>query len=563
MGLGGDESGVGTARGSGPPDDDMGGSRKLLAQWNPTSTDEERREFYQQRLELFARLFFWIFVLILVWVNVMYLTFPDSRPEQWMANNYVAGIGLAVLVLVWRGVLCRRKLSNKALVNWDFVILELIALVLGVTSFLTVDKPANVTSVYVWTLLLVFTRVCVIPSSGKRTLTLSALAFAPMLISMFVINLSEDMYMGVPPGAFLIGFVAYSGFAAAMAGLGSQVIYGLRLRVRAAQQLGQYTLLDQIGAGGMGTVYRAQHAMLRRPTAIKLLEPERAGGAEALARFEREVQLTSELTHPNTVVIFDYGRTPDGVFYYAMEYLDGIDLEQLVHRYGPQPAGRVVAILEQICGALDEAHNRGLVHRDIKPGNVIVCRRGGVPDVAKVLDFGLVKDLESDGISGSNLLAGTPAYLAPEAITDPSGMGPSGDLYAIGALAYFLLTGKMVFAASTVVEMCMHHMQTDPEPPSTRTSNPIPAELEALILECLAKKPNNRPTSARAIRERLMAFDTGDDWAEAEANQWWTDYAGHEPERVGASEPSSMLIDLRSRTPSSEPAPPNDTLLGI
>ena len=307
--------------------------------------------------------------------------------------------------------------------------------------------------------------------------------------------------------------------AITIATAGSAVTYGLRREVRHARQLGQYTLEEKLGEGGMGVVYRGRHAMLRRPTAVKLLRPERMGEA-SLRRFEREVQLTAGLSHPNTVSVFDFGRTPDGVFYYAMEYLDGLTLDELVAGDGPQPPARVVHVLRQVLGALAEAHGIGLVHRDVKPGNVMLCERGGLPDVAKVLDFGLVKDLEDEsGLSHEAALVGTPHYLAPEAIRSP-GADARSDLYAVGAVAYFLLTGQHVFEGRTVIEICGHHLHTTPVPPSDRLGRALPKALEAWVLACLAKDPARRPqTAAQAVAalERCAVSS----WTDDEARSWW------------------------------------------
>ena len=230
--------------------------------------------------------------------------------------------------------------------------------------------------------------------------------------------------------------------------------------------VGAYTLEEKVGEGGMGVVYKASHALLRRPAAIKFLASDRAG-EHAVERFEREVQVTSRLTHPNTISIYDFGRTPDGAFYYAMEYVDGLDLQTLVERHGPQPPARVAHLLAQLAGALAEAHAAGLIHRDIKPANVMVCERGGMLDVVKVLDFGLVKEMDarSDGTGADNgRIVGTPLYLAPEALTAPESLDARSDLYALGALGYFLLSGSAPFSGTNVVDVCRQHLHSDPAP---------------------------------------------------------------------------------------------------
>jgi eukaryotic-like serine/threonine-protein kinase len=258
---------------------------------------------------------------------------------------------------------------------------------------------------------------------------------------------------------------------------------------------------------------------------VKLLPPDRAGELN-LARFEREVQLTSLLTHPNTIAIYDYGRTPDGVFYYAMEYLDGIDLEELVKRDGPQTPGCVVHILEQVAGALAEAHAAALIHRDVKPANVLLCERGGVPGVAKVVDFGLVKHVRPEtptnpALSTVNAIMGTPLYLSPEAIVQPGAIDARSDLYALGAVAYFLLTGQHVFDAPTVVEVCGHHLHSKPIDPSERLGRPLPADLEKLILACLKKAPEDRPQTAVELGARLRGLSCRDEWTSEAATAWW------------------------------------------
>jgi len=422
-----------------------------------------------------------------------------------------ASITAVIVLLAGTWLYCRRGLrSPKALRALDALLLMamgILALVMPSGAIPELDLRGMVVLLHVN--LILFMRSIFIPSSPRRTLAVSAAAALPLAVYSLA---TESVRLSVWKVMWLLAAIT-------VATAGSAVIYGLRREVRQACQLGQYTLEERLGEGGMGVVYRARHAMLRRPTAVKLLRPERMGEA-GLRRFEREVQLTAGLSHPNTVSVFDFGRTPDGVFYYAMEYLDGLTLDELVSGDGPQPPARVVHVLRQVLGALAEAHGIGLVHRDVKPGNVILCERGGLPDVAKVVDFGLVKDLEDeDGLSHEAALVGTPHYLAPEAIRSP-GADARSDLYAVGAVAYFLLTGQHVFEGRTVIEICGHHLHTTPVPPSDRLGRALPEALEAWVLGCLAKDPARRPQTAVLAAAALQRCAVPS-WTDDEARSWW------------------------------------------
>ena len=392
-------------------------------------------------------------------------------------------------------------------------------------------------------------RSIVVPSSARRTFTLALVAACAPVATSHVWYSAQPLSTGSPvmhgifTGLWCLGTVVIATFA-------SHVIFGLRQQVRDASQLGQYTLLEKIGEGGMGAVYRATHAMLRRPTAVKLLPADRAG-AVRLERFEREVQLTSRLTHPNTVAIFDYGRTPDGVFYYAMEYLEGLNLEDLVRIDGPQPAARVVHILRQVAASLAEAHGIGLIHRDIKPANVIlVAERGGATDVAKVVDFGLVKELNTiTDVTGDNQVEGTPHYLAPETLSSPDDIGPQTDLYSLGCVGYFLLTGHTVFEGRTAVEVCGHHLHSRPVPPAERIGRPVPPALTAILMACLEKAPTRRPATAGTLVGLLDGCTEVSQWTHDMGRTWWklrgpVALARVREKRAGATErilrPSSM-----------------------
>ncbi|MBA3541151.1 MAG: serine/threonine protein kinase [Deltaproteobacteria bacterium] len=531
-------------------DAEAGRSRRLLAQarrgeWASPTSPDDARGYLQTRLELFSKIMFWSFVTLLVFLTMMYRAYPELIPENNDAIFLSATIGLAVMAIVWRVGLVRRTLSIERLYQIDILYaLGTGSLFAGSAYFARDFRPAAYASL-IYACFMVFMRAIVIPSSGRRTLAISVLLFIPVTVAGVALGITTRQ--DLPPPAFIFGGVVFSTVAILLATIGSQIIYGLRRQVSEAMTLGQYTLDREIGRGGMGTVYRAHHALLRRPTALKLLTPDRVG-ADNLDRFEREVQHMSQLTHPNTVAVYDYGRNPDGILYYAMEYLDGIDLQKLVDQYGPQPVGRVVKILVQACGALQEAHTKGIVHQDIKPSNIILCERGGVPDIAKVVDFGLVKEITHQAPSGgTQVILGTPDYMAPEAVTDSDQVAAAADLYALGAVGYFLLTGKRVFEGKTSVDVCLKHITQAPVPPSTIV--PIPAALETVILACLAKQPADRPASAAVLAE-LLAATSPSDWPAAKATEWWSVFhASHPQLAVSSDTPTrTITIDLGSRT---------------
>ncbi len=396
-------------------------------------------------------------------------------------------------------------------------------------------------------------RAALIPSRPGRTLFVTAALGTPLVASTFFVSsgggglawraLDSAAYPWLPATmAMMWGFVIITCTVI------TWVIYGLRAEVREARRLGQYVLEEKIGEGGMGEVYRARHGMMRRPSALKLIRSDNAS-ANSLLRFEREVQLTSRLTHPNTITIFDYGRTHDGVFYYAMELLDGATLQRIADLDGPQQPGRVVRILTMACAALSEAHSFGLIHRDIKPANIMLCMQGGEHDVVKLLDFGLVKELEVDGgldLTAAGALTGTPLYMAPESIREADAADARTDIYALGAVAYFLLAGGVVFGGKSIVEVCSQHLTDCPEPFATRGVT-VPADLEAVVLACLEKDPANRPQDAGELRRRLAACAV-EPWDAESARTWWSAH-GAALRRDVSGEGEALRTIAVSRTP--------------
>jgi serine/threonine-protein kinase len=520
-------------------------SRRMIqpALWGSTQSEAESRAFLQERVTTLFKLMFWSLIALMAFLATTFeLNRQDTAPHDRQSVYLAAAIGLAGMAFCWRVLLVRRVLSIRTLYRLDLAYSFFIGLAFGLSAYLQGDLRASGYLSVVYSTFTVFARALIIPSSPRRTFGAGVLTYLPMTIA--AIALAIGGARDVPGPMYLVGHLLFSIAPILLATLGSQIIYSLNEKVSAAQQLGQYTLDKKIGEGGNGAVYLAHHIMLRRPTAVKLVLPERVG-ADTLERFEREVQLMSQLTHPNTVAVYDYGRSPEGVFYYAMEYLGGgVDLDKLVRTWGPQPGGRVAHILAQVCGALHEAHEARLVHRDIKPANVILCERGGVADVAKVVDYGLVKKIESDGGGKTaQVILGTPAYIAPEAITDPNSIGPAVDIYAVGAVGYFLLTGKRVFEGKTALDICIQHVTKPVVPPSQVVAHAIDPGLEAVLMRCLEKAPADRYPSVRELRDALRGLSLGD-WSDANARAWWRERRDVEIQAQEANDTPTRTISV-------------------
>jgi eukaryotic-like serine/threonine-protein kinase len=372
-------------------------------------------------------------------------------------------------------------------------------------------------------LLLIFTYGMFIPNTWQRAaLVIGVMAVAPAL----VIAGTTLAYPQIADRITVVGMAqqVLVLFIAAVASVcGTGLINTLRREVFEAKLIGQYRLVKLLGAGGMGEVYLAEHRMLKRPCAIKLIHPDRAGDPRVLARFEREVQMTARLSHWNTVEIFDYGRTDDGTFFYVMEYLPGLSLEDLLERHGPLPADRVIHLLRQTCQGLREAHEVGLIHRDIKPGNVFVALRGGLYDVVKLLDFGLVKPVDenpSARLSQEGGISGTPLFMSPEQARGLGDLDARSDIYSLGAVGYALLTGRPPFAGTNPLDVMIAHVRDEVVRPSQIQAD-VPADLECVILRCLSKSPEDRFQDVDSLEQALAECAAADRWTRWHAASWW------------------------------------------
>ncbi len=379
-----------------------------------------------------------------------------------------------------------------------------------------------------WVAVWVVLFTIVVPTSPRRALlaALASVSSVPVVVGLLMATGATSLR--VSPAIFVCGLVFPDLLVAGMAWVGARVVYHLGTEVRRARELGSYRLEEKLGEGGMGEVWRARHRMLARPAAIKLIRASAGGVSDRAARrFEREAQVIARLRSPHTVELFDFGVAADGGFYYAMELLDGLDAESLLRRFGPLPPERVIYLLRQVCHSLSEAHVTGLVHRDIKPANIFLCRYGEEFDFVKVLDFGIVRAARDAADTGGSetredRIEGTPAFMAPEQAMGGA-VDRRADIYATGCLAYWLLTGELVFTAEHPIALLMRHANAPPEPPSGRGARPIPPALDELVLACLAKDPDHRPQSARELGLRLAQVDGLQEWTQERARDWWAE----------------------------------------
>lgn len=389
------------------------------------------------------------------------------------------------------------------------------------------DGHAHIPHIGAFWVLIIFAYSIFIPNVWPRALlVLSGFGLMP-LIALTVANFRSPAFADLTntetfDGAFIEHLLTMA-IAVATGTFGVRAIRALRQEAFVARQLGQYRLRQLLGSGGMGEVYLAEHQMMKRPCAIKVIRPEKAGDPQVLARFEREVQATAKLSHWNSIDIFDYGRTADGTFYYVMEFLPGHNIGELVKDYGPMPASRVVYLMRQVCSALAEAHGHGLVHRDIKPANIFCAYRGGMFDVAKLLDFGLAKptsNMQDSGLTQEGTITGSPLYMSPEQAAGGSEVDERSDIYSLGTVLYLMVTGRPPFDYDQPLKVLIAHASETPTLP--RELNPlIPAELEEIIMRCLAKQPADRYQEVASLEAQLELVPIAEPWTSKLASEWW------------------------------------------
>lgn len=499
-------------------------ARVALVQGTAPQLASETQRLLRMRLRGAATLFFMgsgLFLVREIFTLGIGAFVPPRSLMPWILVFLTGSFGVTV-ALLWSRV----RLSLIALRGAELLIFGLPAPVILAVEFSLNDGARatgrNAILTPVW-LALMFTYGMFIPNTWRRAAVVVGIFVTLPVVAYLIDMSSEPDYRLTSALATLSPSILLLFIGASIAVYGTHMINSLRRQAFEAKQFGQYVLKDSLGAGAMGEVFLAEHQLLKRPCAIKVIRPGRATDPGALARFEREVRETARLSHWNIVEIFDYGRTEDGTFYYVMEYLPGMTLAEIVERHGPMPPERVIHLLRQTCDALREAHCQGLVHRDLKPSNIIAAQRGGVYDVVKIVDFGLVEATAPPAgrpLVGKGLILGSPLYMSPEQALAQQAPDSRSDLYSLGAVAYFLLTGHAPFEAKKPVKVLVGHACDEVVPPSAWNSR-IPHDLEEIVLTCLAKNPAERYRDADSMAEALAACEGADAWTRESAARWW------------------------------------------
>jgi serine/threonine-protein kinase len=477
----------------------------------------------------------WAFGLLMANLATRFIDMPmlvGDRPWP-MPGNAIAGTGLVLSVAM---MFVAGRLHNRPNLLLDIGLgFEVVTAFL--IALLQMWVPAAVPSELSWVVIVILVYPSIAPNTPGKILVASLLAASMDPLALGIASLrGVEITWGFTEAVFAF---TPTYFTALLAVLPAKIIHGLGRQVRQAKQLGAYKLGDQIGRGGMGEVYHAEHRLLARPAAIKLIRPEVLTAGSTMAqhvaveRFKREAQAAAQLRSPHTIELYDFGVAEDGTFYYVMELLDGVGFEDLVKRWGPIPPERAADLVRQACDSLAEAHARGLIHRDIKPSNIHTCRMGMSVDYVKVLDFGLVKQdqsREQTMLTQPHMTTGTPAFMAPELAMGERSADRQVDVYALGCVLYWLLTGELVFEADNPIKMMHKHISDAPDPPSRHSELDISPELDRIVLDCLAKLPEDRPAGAFALAQRIDALDFPDRWTSDRARRWWDTHLPEGPE---------------------------------
>lgn len=538
-----------------------------LAFGTSTTLTNETQKLLHQRLRVATSLLFFGFVMALVAEAFFFSGFGGSAEVMrfWSEVVLTTMMGL----ISWRLLAkCPHVFRNLRLV--EFVVFASASWILTLNSWVVLEQGAaakHAVSLSGPWQALVFTYALFIPNHWRRAVSgIAAMSFAPVLITLAAAVYSPAVErLATESLEFIHGLVTLSlmsAFATVAATWGVYSIGSLRSEAFSAKQFGQYRLSRLLGSGGMGEVYVGEHLLLKRPCAIKVIKPQQASDPKMLERFEREVRSTAKLTHWNTVAIYDYGRAEDGTFFYVMEYLPGLNLSQVVKMFGPLPPGRVVHLLVQICDALAEAHHHGMVHRDLKPANIFASKRGSKYDVAKLLDFGLVRRMVKREGRGEapNGAVGSPLYMSPEqALGRP--MDHRSDIYSLGVTAYFLLTGQPPFRYSEPLKVLQAHAAKTPPTFESLGVN-VPADLAEVIQTCMKKRPEDRFANVEALRQALLSCRSAHEWTWHHSAQWWKLHRCPEKSCLDLAIEQDRLAEWLAETEAAQTPQPSETAPG-